>query len=265
MSKVESYKQGTPSWTDLSTTDQDAAKEFYSALFGWQYQDNPMDDGQIYSMAQLDGSAAGAIFTQQAEEAEMNIPPHWNIYITVDDIEAIASKVCELGGTVIAGPFDVFEAGRMIVAQDSTGAFIHFWQPNQHIGAEVRDQHGAMTWAEVLTTDQAGAGKFYSELLGVVVSNSPMPPPEGGEYHMIFVDGEPKGGIMTMPPNLMEINIPPHWEVYFSVDNAAEVVEKAKSMGGNVTFGPEDMGPIGIIAVLQDPQGAVFGINEPAG
>ena len=59
--KIESYKQGTPSWIDLSTTDVDGAKAFYSALFGWEYQDNPMGEGQVYSMAQIDGSAAGAM------------------------------------------------------------------------------------------------------------------------------------------------------------------------------------------------------------
>ena len=263
--KVESYRQGTPSWVDLSTTDQDAAKGFYAAIFGWEYQDNPMEDGQVYSMAQVGDSAAGAIFTQMSEESAAGVPPHWNVYITVDDIDATASKVSDLGGVVIAGPLDVYEAGRMIVAQDPSGAFVSFWQAKEHIGCEVRDEHGALTWAEVLTNDQEGAGKFFSELLSVTVADSGMPTPEGTPYHMILVDGEPRGGIMILPPNLVDMNVPPHWEVYFSVDDAGSAIDKAESMGGNVMFGPMDMGDIGTIAVLQDPQGAVFGINQPAG
>ena len=62
--KIESYKHGTPCWTDLSTTDQDGAKEFYSKIFGWEYQEIPMGDDQVYSMATIDGSEAAAIFTQ---------------------------------------------------------------------------------------------------------------------------------------------------------------------------------------------------------
>ena len=261
--KIESYKQGTPSWTDLSTTDQDGAKTFYSKIFGWEYRDIPMGPDQTYSMAQIDGSAASAIFTQQAEEAENNVPPHWNVYITVDDVEATAAKVAELGGTVIAMPLDELEAGRMIVAQDPSGAIISFWQAKEHIGAEVRDEHGAINWAELLTTDLDGAGKFYSELLGVNIADGGMPTPEGEPYHMIFVDGEPKGGVTNLMPDLVEMGVPPHWEVIFAVDDANGVVKTAKSMGAEVIFGPEDLDEIGVVAVMQDPQGAVFGINQP--
>lgn len=262
--KIESYKQGTPSWVDLSTTDVDVAKRFYSTLFGWEYQDNPMGDGQVYSMARIGGLAAGAMYQQVSEEAEMELPSHWKIYIAVDDVDAIAARVPEFGGSVMMAPFDVFTAGRMCIVQDPTGGTIHFWQANGQIGAEVRDEHGAITWAELLTQDQARAGEFYSELLGVTVGDSGMPTPEGEPYHLISVEGEPKGGIMTMPANLVEMRVPPHWEVYFAVDDAAAAVDAAKSMGGEVMFGPEDMGDIGVIAVLQDPQGAVFGINQPA-
>lgn len=261
--KIESYKQGTPSWVDLSTTDVDGAKHFYSTIFGWDFQDNPMDGGQVYSMAQIDGSAACAMYSQQPEEAEMGLPPHWKIYITVDDVDAIAAKVAEVGGTLIMEPFDVFVAGRMCIAQDPTGGVIQFWQAKEHIGAEARDEHGAINWAELLTTDMDAAGRFYSELLGVNVADSGMPTPEGEPYHMIFVDGEPKGGLMTLPPHLQEMGVPSHWEVIFAVDDANSVVETAKSMGAEVLFGPVDMGEIGIVAALQDPQGAVFGINQP--
>ena len=260
--KIESYKQGTPCWTDLSTTDQNGAKEFYSKIFGWEYQDIPMGDDQVYSMATIDGSEAAAIFTQVAQESEAGVPSHWNVYIAVDDLDAIASKLPDLGGTLIADELDEDESGRMMVAQDPSGAFISFWQAKENIGAEVRDEHGALTWAEVLTSDQESAGKFYSELLDVTIMDSGMPTPEGDPYHMIFVDGEPTAGIMTLPPNLVEMNVPPHWEVYFRVDDAHAVAEKAASMGAQIMFGPEVLPMVGTIGVLQDPQGAVFGIQQ---
>ena len=78
-----------------------------------------------------------------------------------------------------------------------------------NIGAEVRDEHGAINWAELLTTDLDGAGKFYSELLGVNVADGGMPTPEGEPYHMIFVDGEPKGGITNSAARtLREMGVP---------------------------------------------------------
>ena len=261
--KVESYKQGTPCWIDLSTTDQDGAKAFYSELFGWNYQVVPMGDGQVYSIAQLDGSDAGAIFTQVAQEAEAGVPPHWKVYLAVDDIDATVSKVSDLGGTVIVDEFDEDESGRMVMVQDPTGAMIQFWQAKANIGCEVRDEHGALTWVELLTSDQEAAGKFFSDLLGVSIADSGMPTPEGTPYHMIFVDGEPKAGIMVSPPHLVEMGVPPHWEVYFQVDDAHAVVDKAKSMAAQVMFGPKVLPMVGTIAVLMDPQGAVFGVQQP--
>ncbi len=264
--KVESYKQGMPCWVDLSTTDQDAAKGFYSQIFGWEYQDIPMGEGQVYSIARIDGSDAGAIFTQVSQEAEAGVPPHWNVYLAVDDIDGIASKVADLGGTVMVDELDEDDSGRMMVAQDPYGAFISFWQAKENIGAEVRDEHGALTWAELLTSDQEGSEKFYSELLGIDVDKETMPTPEGGDYHMLTVDGMPAAGIMVSPPHLVEMGVPPHWEVYFNVDDADAVVEKAKSMGAQVMFGPEVLPMVGTFAVVQDPQGAVFGIQQaPAG
>ena len=263
MPKIESYKQGTPSWVDLSTSDQEAAKSFYSTVFGWDYEDNEVGEGQYYSMAQIGGSPAGAIATQQPEEAQQGIPPHWNVYITVDDIEAIAAKTQELGGTLLFGPMDVFEAGRMIAVQDSVGAVVMFWQPIQHIGAEVRDEHGALTWTLVLTTDKDATASFYSELLGIEAVKDAMPSPDGGTVHQLAVDGEPVASIMNMPQQLLDMGVPPHWEVYFRVDDAQAACDATNANGGQVYMGPADMGPIGTIGYMQDPQGAQFGVQSP--
>ena len=264
--KVERYKQGTPCWIDLSTTDQDGAKAFYSEIFGWDYQDIPMGEGQVYSIAQLDGSDAGAIFTQVAQEAEAGVPPHWKVYFAVDDIDATASKVSDLGGTVIADEFDEDESGQMMMAQDPTGAMIQFWQAKANIGCEVRDEHGALTWVELLTSDQEGAGKFYTELLGVDLNKETMPTPEGEPYHMLMVEGVPVAGVMPSPEHLVEMGVPPHWEIYFRVDDATATVETATSLGATVHFGPEVLPMVGTFAVIQDPQGAVFGVQQaPAG
>lgn len=260
--KIESYKQGNPCWTDLSTTDQDGAKTFYSKLFGWDYQDIPMGEGQVYSIAKLNGSDAGAIFTQVPQEAEAGVPPHWKVYFAVDDINSIASKVSDLGGTVIFDEFDEDESGQMMMAQDPTGAMIQFWQAKENIGCEVRDEHGALTWVELLTSDQEGAGKFYTELLGIDLDKETMPTPEGDPYHMLMVDGVPVAGVMPSPEHLVEMGVPSHWEVYFRVDDADAVVEKAKPMGAQVMFGPEVLPMVGTFAVIQDPQGAVFGIQQ---
>ena len=112
----ESHPHGMPSWCDMSSRDIEVAKAFYGAVFGWEMHTAPEPEAGGYTMALLKGRAAAAITPQQQEQVEMGIPPHWTMYFTVDDVDAMAAKVEAVGGSVMAPPFDVMTAGRMTVA-----------------------------------------------------------------------------------------------------------------------------------------------------
>src|SRR3954466_15481335 len=113
MAQRTSYASGTFSYAELATSDASAAKGFYTALFGWDYDERPLGDGQLYSVAQRDGKAVAALYDSEQ-------PPHWNCYVTVAAAAAGASRAGELGANVMAEPFDVFTAGRMAVISDPT-------------------------------------------------------------------------------------------------------------------------------------------------
>src|SRR3954453_1799173 len=98
MGERTSYTHGTFSWVENATTDQDGAKSFYSGLFGWDYEDNPVGDGIVYSIAKLGGRSPAAVSPQMQDEISQGIPPHWNNYVTVDDVDAVSARVEELGG-----------------------------------------------------------------------------------------------------------------------------------------------------------------------
>src|SRR5262249_45633596 len=83
MPNIDHYAPGSFCWFELGTTDQNAAKSFYKALFGWDAMDLPMGPNDVYSMFMLDGRAAGAGYTLMPEMRAMGIPPHWAIYIAV--------------------------------------------------------------------------------------------------------------------------------------------------------------------------------------
>ena len=261
--KIESYTQGTPCWVDLSTTDQEAAKSFYAELFGWTYDDNPMDEaGQnIYSMAMKEGSYTGAMYTQPQEQAQMGIPPHWMVHIAVDSADEVAGRVEECGGTVVAGPFDVFDNGRMVFVQDPSGGMVNLWQGKSHAGAGVKNEHGAIGWCELLSTDPAAAIGFYTSLLGVESETATMP--TGEDYTVYMADGMPVAGTMAMPQQVKEMNIPSHWSVYFDVDDVDETYNKAMSLGGNEAMAPMSIEEVGRLAFVVDPQGAAFGLITP--
>lgn len=251
MGKRSSYPHGTFSWIDLATTDAQGAKAFYTRLFGWEYADTPAGDGMIYSMALLDGSPVAALAEQDTGEA----PPHWNSYITVDDLDTIVPRIGELGGTVVAGPFDVFDAGRMVVLSDPTGAFVALWEAQESIGAELVNVPGALTWNDLSTNDADAAQSFYSELLGWTFRQVSQEPP----YWVISNGDRSNGGMRVLTEE--EAHFPPHWLPYFATDSADATASAATEAGGSVLVAPFDV-PAGRAAVLGDPQGAAFAVSQ---
>ena len=250
-----SYAQGTPNWVDLQTSDQDAAKAFYSSLFGWTYDDQPMPQGPVYSMAMLGDHTVAAIAPQTPEMAAAGAPSIWNTYLAVDSVDDAVTKVEAAGGKVAMAPFDIMDAGRMAFVIDPSGAAVALWQANQHIGATLVNEPGTITWNELITTDPAVTA-FYRQVVGVTTSTMDM---GAGEYTLFEVDGQMVGG--TTPPQMP--GVPNHWHVYFAVSDADATVAKATELGGAVIAEPFDT-PVGRMAVITDPQGATFSIIKPA-
>jgi len=255
MPERTSYTQGTPNWVDLQASDQGAAKAFYSGLFGWTYDDQPMPDGAVFSMAMLGGHQVAAIAPQPPEMSAAGVPPMWNTYLAVDSVDDAVAKVEAAGGKVAMAPFDIMDAGRMAFVMDPSGAGVALWQANQHIGATLVNEPGSVTWNELITTDP-GVTAFYHDVVGLTTSAMDM---GDGPYTVFEADGQMVAG--SSPPQMP--GVPNHWHVYFEVADADATAAKARELGGAVVAEPFDI-PVGRIAVLGDPQGAVFSIIKSA-
>jgi uncharacterized protein len=248
MGERTNHPPGTFSWAELATRDTDAAKSFYTTLFGWEYDDRPIPDGGVYSMALRDGREVAALFGSTE-------PPHWNCYVTVASVDAGAARAAELGGSVVAEPFDVLEAGRMAVIADPTGAALCLWEPRDNIGATLVNTPGAMTWNDLLTPDPDGAAAFYGGLFGWTTEEIP----GSGGYRVIRNGERSNGGFMPLDPDRMGASTPPSWMPYFGHEDVQRLVKEAGGFGAQVFNGPVQV-PTGEFAVLGDPQGAVFGV-----
>jgi predicted enzyme related to lactoylglutathione lyase len=166
MGERTSYEPGTFCWVDLATTDQDAAKAFYAELFGWEYDDRPVGDGAVYSLATVGGRQVAAISTMPERMRQAGAPPSWMSYVSVADADATAARARELGAELVVEPFDVLDAGRMAVVRDPQGAVFALWQPREQRGAQLVNVAGAFTWNDVVTTDPEAARRFYADLFG---------------------------------------------------------------------------------------------------
>jgi uncharacterized protein len=250
MGERSQYAPGTFSWVELASTDQEAAKAFYGSLFGWVSDDRPVGDGGYYSMQMLGDKSVAAISSQPAAQREVGVPPLWNSYVSVQSADESAARAAELGGTVHAGPFDVMQAGRMAVIQDPQGAFFMLWESGENFGAALVNAPGALVWNELSTPDMAGAGAFYGGLFGWTTD-----PMESPEPYWIVKNGQASnGGIRPL-----EEPTQPNWLVDFGVEDIDRGIARVSELGGGKIVGPVDIG-IAKLAVLHDPQGAVFAI-----
>jgi predicted enzyme related to lactoylglutathione lyase len=258
MPEFTSHLQGTPSWVELSTTDDQAALAFYGALFGWVDEPNEMGPGMYYHMQKLRGLEVAAMYQQGDEEQQQGVTPHWKTYFTVDDIAKTTDQAKESGAKVMFGPMEVFDAGHAAILQDPQGAVFALWQAKDHIGVRVKDETGAIMWNELLTDAAEDSTKFYSNLLGMTSSKMSGPV----DYTMLNVGGTDVAGVMAITDEMGPV--PPHWMVYFGVDDVDASANKAESLGGSIMVPPADIPEIGRFAGLNDPQGAVFFIFRPA-
>lgn len=118
----DQFKHGQFDWCELMTTDVDAAKKFYTMLFGWETEDMSMP-GMTYTVVKVGGQGVGGIMP--IPENAKGMPPMWGAYVTVDDVDKTAQLAQKLGGKLHVPPTDIPTVGRFCVIEDPQGAVIN--------------------------------------------------------------------------------------------------------------------------------------------
>jgi predicted enzyme related to lactoylglutathione lyase len=269
----DGYIPGVPCWIDTSQPDPEAAVDFYSGLFGWEFEDvMPPDSPGRYFIGRIRGGDVAAVGSIPDGAPPMAM---WNTYIWVDSADETTSKARDAGGGVAMEPFDVMDAGRMAVLTDPEGAVFCVWQPNKHKGAQVVNEHGSLNFNGLNTRDVERAKAFYWELFGWETLTL-----EGGFQawtlpgygdHLERRDpglrkrteefGADPGFIDVVasinPITDDQPDTPAHWSVTFGTDDADATAETAARLGGKVLVPPFDA-PWTRLTVIADPQGATF-------
>ncbi len=248
MAERTSYAPGTPSWVDLGTPDTEAASAFYHGLFGWTVNVDPRPEAGGYGLATLRGLNVAGVM------AQMNPgPPVWSVYVAVADADETVTKITANGGTVVAGPMDVMDAGRMAVAQDPLGTFIGVWQAGAHLGAQLVNEPGTFTWNELASSDLDRSRDFYGAVFGWGRAEDDSHDPEAAA--IFTVGGQTVCGVHRAGEGEF-----PAWSVWFAVEDCDAAAARVTELGGSIVMPPSDM-DFGRGAVVADPQGAVFGIG----
>ena len=253
MHVVTEYPDGIFSWIDLSSTDIDAAKAFYSGLFGWEAVDVPTDMGPPYTMFKIEGknvAGAGPMPPGMPEE----VPSHWTSYVNSKDVDTAVARITAAGGTVTMPPMDVMQEGRMAMAMAPDGSAFGIWQARNHIGAQLVNMPNTLVWNELQTRDIEGTKAFFAAVFDWTNETDP------NGYVMYRKDGRMHAGSMKIDENWGDV--PNNWSVYFLVEDVGAMVAKAQELGGNVIMPPTPAGEMGTFAVIADPSGGVFTIMK---
>jgi predicted enzyme related to lactoylglutathione lyase len=236
-------------WHELVTSDATVATKFYTALFGWTVQENPMPGGGTYRIFSQGETMVGGAMTSPP-----GVPSGWLVYIGVEDVDASAKKIAELGGKITVPPTTVPDMLRFACGMDPGGAALGILTGigpgSDKPPYEGPARPGTFCWDELHTKDLAGAKKFYGAVFGWTGFAG-----EHDEYwHWKNADKD-IGGMTT---HMGGPNVPPHWLAYLAVSDVDGVTKRVEALGGKVTMPAMEIPKVGRFSVVEDPTGAVF-------
>lgn len=268
----DSYPPGVPCWVDAVHDDPAASAAFYAGVLGWEMEDAlPPDAGAHYFMARVDGHLVAAVGSRPER---LPAGAAWNTYVAVEDADAAAARATELGGTVVTGPMDVGDAGRLAGIADPEGALFFVWEAGRTAGAEMVNAPGSWNFSGVNARDPEAAAWFYGALFGW--ETGPADPDSGARlaylpgYGDHLAERDPgmreRMAALGAPERFEDAvawivpladGLPPHWDVTFSVADADATAAAALAHGGRIVMPPTDM-PWVRMTVISDPEGATF-------
>lgn len=244
---------GTPCWVDLTSTDLEATKGFYTALFGWSFEDMGEEFGH-YNLISVGDDVVGGSMQYDAEFMGPEPNNAWSPYFATKDVAASGKKAEELGGKVTFQPMQVGDQGWNSELLDPGGVPFGLWQPDARKGFDRWGEHGFPGWFELHTRDYDRAVTFYTNLLGAEPQVAPLE--DDQRYVSLMINNKATSGIWDIVGVLSD-DAPVGWNVCLVVDDEEAALAAVKDNGGKALSEPEPI-QYGRMTTIEDPTGAVF-------
>ncbi|MFT5698993.1 MAG: putative enzyme related to lactoylglutathione lyase [Desulforhopalus sp.] len=241
-------------WYDIFTDDIAGTAKFYSELFGWSFESVPGSNRNLQNIL-LDGIPIGSavgIASGLKDEADAQ----WLSYMSTSDVDESVRLIETNHGTIHTAPKELPDRGRVAVVRDPQGAIFALLASSA--GDPPDGEMKTFSWvgSELWTSDTVSGLKFYSLVAGYEEVLVPLSC--GYIYHFLNHDGQPRAGIVKIPWD----DVKPNWVPYVSVKDAVAIVQKAVTLGATLILEPDSAFPDNAVAILADPSGAVFGIQQ---
>jgi predicted enzyme related to lactoylglutathione lyase len=235
-------------WINVLTPDVEGAKAFFGAVLGWTFGAIPGGGWFI----RVGPSLIGGLFDLGHPQTPPGTPAGIGVMVRVEDADAAVARAKELGGDAKPA-FSIGPPGRMAELFAPDGAEVDVWQPGAMPGTDVDPMApGAPCWFEVVTRDVDRSRAFYGDLFGWTSEVASAGTPGYIEFRR---EGEMVAGLLPTPEGW---DAPPHWGVYFTVEDVDATVKRAEELGGVVRLAPRGVPGVGRYASLGSPRGVYF-------
>ena len=241
-------------WHDLITDDAAVVKRFYGDLLGWQFEKTAHPLGADYTLITSGGRYVGGI-VQRADAPQADYS-RWLPYLSVADVDAAVDLTESAGGTAVVAPVELGSIARAAAVTDPQGAVLGLLR--SHVGDPADSAPtppGGAVWNELLAADDAAAADYYRGLAGLEPRRIAR---RGGEYTLLRTGGIERAGILQRPDD----RVTPQWMTFFGVPDVDAAARRAAELGGEVLLAPSPELREGTLAVVVDPSGAVFALQE---
>lgn len=243
-------RPGAAVWMDLLTDDVATAVKFYHEVFGWDIETSPSGE---YAYAEVGGHPVASIAAYDPELGESK--GLWIPSISVADADQTMHRVEQAGGTIVEPPEDLPGRGRYLLVEDPTGAAVMMLRANTG-DPERHEQINSWCWFELWTDDTAAASKFYEQVVGyrtVSIKDA-----DGNVHEVMGRDHRPYATLVKSPLPDVE----PNWLAYILVKDVDATARAALKAGGAVLLPPQKDGFNENVAIIADPTGGVFALQQ---
>jgi len=241
-------------WYDLFTNDLQSTSRFYEKLFGWSFSDTASKEKLVKTIAR-DGVPIANVIYIAPQNSKVN-ESRWLSYLSVEDVDHALMVSKKNNGTVYVQPKDLPNRGRVAIVKDPEGALFAIVTTSDGDPPDQGFIQNHWMGSELWSTNPDAALTFYRLLVGY--EQQLVDVGAGLKYRFLVKNGQTRGGIVKIPWD----DVKPNWLPYIAVEDVMAIVAKAEELGGKVLVEPDKAIREGLLAIIADPSGAVFAVQQ---
>lgn len=252
---TQQYMPGRWVWSDLVCDDVEQAKEFYSQVFGWHFNNAGTAENPYLLVTQGEQQPVAGV-TVYKKQAESDRAARWIRQMSVASVAETSKTIAEAGGKVLIPERHLPGRGDIALVADPEGALFGLIHAENGDPEDLFPEMNTFIWQELWANDAMAMAKFYSSFADYTIREQKTDN-DIDEIHLLKGE-QPRAGIIQIKRE----DIDSAWLPYIRVTNLQQTLEKVRQAHGDIIVAPSAEIREGKVAVIRDSQGAALGLVE---